>query len=621
MNSLQIKDYLSAGFRPDPINTIADWAEKNFYLPPSAATEGLINLSLVPYIIEPLQFMSWTSPVLEEWIIKAVQIALTTVIEIIIQAMIHAWPVPIIVYFPSDSLAMEFVKIRLEPGFNNNPHLAGLITDGFDRNRKSTLGLKRFPGGEAKFCGGISEKNYRSFSAGVILFDDLDGFPRDIGGTEKRKGQGSPIELGKSRKNARQGKYKILGQGTPTDEKTSLIYAEYLKGDQRKYFICCPVCGQEQIIEWNRIKYEKDGIDLVGDPFLECEKCNKAIHEELKYQMMQPENGARWLATKPNKTDTIVSRWISSAYSLLGYSWRDMAHEHIKAGFEAKRGNFRPMATFYNTKLGLPWSQDNELGKNRVSYKTLSATPRKTQKVPEEAAIITAGIDIQINRIEVLTVGYAENGDRYCIEYKIIGGNTLSPYGQDGSPFNDLLSHLQRTYENTSGSQQPILYSCIDMGFRSITATPFLIEVSSILPISAIFGSAHGRKKKSFVSPATENKYGYYQREINVDEGKSYADNQLKSGRIHFLDHPSFTPEFFKQLTAETFDEEKQTWICGDHVRNEGFDMLVYSHAAFEIYTNGGYVDWDDYKLWNKNGCRTGTQTKKEGVISSGIKL
>lgn len=612
--------WIADGFYPDPIETMNDWATENYIIPD---TRTRLNLALTPYLIEPLFNMSYVSIVREEYDMKGVQLGYTEVFVIIIAGIVDKWPCRVTMYSPNDTLASEFIKLRFDPAFECNPYLEGKVYEGrSQRNKnKSTIGLKLFKGGNFKSAGGKAEANYRSTPAKYVLFDDLDGFPRDVGGTEKRKGQGGPIELGRKRANAQRGKFKIFAQGTPTDEETSLICAEYKNGDQRKYNIPCPHCSTMQIIEWNRVKYVRENGEFEKVLGLECVSCNKIIPESKKYHLMQPESGAKWIAENETRDKTVVSRQISSAYSLLGCTWSDMAKEHIKAGASAKRGNFRPMATFYNTMLGLPWK--NELLSTRISHKVLkSQNIEPVEKVPENAVIIVAGIDIQGNRIEVLVVGYGENAERYCIEYKVIGGNTTIAYGLDGSPYNDLEEFLKRTYENHAGSSQPILHSCIDMGFRSVVASPFLVDVTAEgLPITAVFGSSHGKKKKSFLAPeATENKYGYPQRELNVDEGKTLADNQLKMKIIKFINHPSFTPDFYKQLTVENFDEEKQAWVCPDHARNEAFDMLVYSQAAFEVYKGGGNIDWEDFKEWNKNGC-TIEDSAGGTVINPGVKV
>lgn len=615
----QISQKLIEGLTPDPTITYFDWAKDHYHLPPGSAYPGRINFALTPYLIEPLINFSWTSPVREEYWMKGIQIAASTLLDIVICGLVACFPCPLIMYHGSDAMALEYVKIRLEPLFESIPSLRGKIVDGYDRG-KSTHGLKIFPGGTLKFTGGITEKAYRSFSAGIVLMDDVDSFPRDIGATERTKGQGNPIDLSRSRTNARQGKYKMGVSGSPTDTETSLIYEKFQQTDQRYYHVPCPSCGTLQPIDFWRIRFEKNAQDeLISEPAMECIHCNKLIPESKKFEIMQPENGARWIPTKETKDKRVVGRHLSSAYSLIGYDWVAMVKEFIHASRQQKRGNSRPLRTFYNTKLGIPWA--NEITQKTIKHTELYNNRENWERVPENGIIITAGVDIQAQRIEVLVVAHGEKANAYCLEYKVIGGNTLIGYGLDGSPFNELETYLQKTFTNFWGHEQPIMHTCIDMGFRSIIVSPFLVEMAETdLEITGVFGSSVKSKKKSFVGDSIANKYGISQREINVDEGKTLNHHRLLNGLIHFNKHPSFTDDFFRQLTVERWSEKDQRWTCADHARNEATDMLNYATAAMDIYSNSGNIDWDDFKKWNREGCPV-YGSGNISVISEGVKI
>ncbi len=623
---------LRDGIKPDPLINLAEWAGDKFILPPGAVPPGLINLDFVPYLVEPLINFSWSSPIREEYWMKGIQIAASTLFEIIIQACVDCFQCPIIAYYPSDSMAIEYVKTRVEPAFENNPIFKGKISDGYDRKGKSTHGLKIFPGGSLKFIGGISEKAYRTYSASMVFFDDVDSLPRTIGGSKDKKkenrGQGSPITLGRGRTNAKQGKYKMGVSGSPTDEETSIINEHYKLYDQRKFNVVCPYCGTLQEIDFWRIrpphKSKLDGFHL------ECFSCNKLIHENKKFWMMQLKNGAKWIPTKETNDSLIVSRHLSSAYSLLGYTWERMYDEFTKANTAQKRGKDGLMIAFYNTKLGLPWSNTSK--SDIIDHRLLTKSKEDYNKVPEQAAILTAAIDVQGNRLEVLIVGHCENSHIYCMEHKFIGGSTLIKYGLEGSPFNDLVDYLLKPLTNYAGHEQPILQVAIDMGYRSIIVSPFLRDIQEIetpFDISGVFGGTGASKKKTFVSDPIKNKYGIDQHEINVDEGKTIIHNKLKDidheknkkeREVHFSYHPSFTDDFMRQLTVETYNSKTGKWENPNGPRNEGLDLLNYNMAAFDIYTNGGNVDWQDFKNWNKNGCQIFNRSSSV-VVNPGEKV
>lgn len=615
----RLKQRFKEGLTPNPTLTFYEWAEKYFHLPPGSTSKGLINMQLVPYLKEPLENMSWTSPVLKEFWMKGIQIAASTGGEIVQQATVDYYPVPVACYYGTDDMAIEYVKRRVEPAFNDNPKLKGKLKDGYDKKGKSTLALKMFPGGWLKFMGSVSERNFREFSAAIILMDDCDSFIRDVGGTANRKGQGSPIKLATNRTSGRQGKYKIWVQGSPTDLATSLIWHEYKKTDKRKYHVKCPFCKHPQEIDFFRIKVDRDDEGKwLNEPALICEVCKERITEDHKFDMMQIKNGARWVATAKTNKPLIVGRHMSSAYSLLGYTWTDMLEDFFEASAELKKGNINDMVTFHNTKLGLPWDENQT--EKKIDHKKLFRK-RETYVVHEDAVIIMAGVDIQGNRIEILVLGFSESGHIYCIEHKIIGGNTTIEYGLPGSPYNDLEDFLKTTYKNTWGGDQPILHTCLDMGYHSITASPFLRD-TEILEITGIFGSKSTVRTKTFISDPIKNKYNTKQREVNVNEGKTTLNNKLGLGLVHFSKHPSFTKDFMFQLTVETFDPKTGRWGNKSRSRNEGTDLLNYGFAAYHIYSNSGKIDWESFITWNKKGCKINSSSSKTfKIISEGIKV
>jgi phage terminase large subunit GpA-like protein len=448
------------------------------------------------------------------------------------------------------------------------------------------------------------------YSAAIVIIDDVDALKQDVGGTAKSSGEGSPIKLAKARTDARQGKYKMFINGTPTDEENSLIWKSYIDTDQRKYFVPCPKCDHYQILDFWKIKFEKDEKGkILGDPTLICEKCSFEIKEHHKLSMMAK---GKWMATTETNNPFKVGRWISSAYSLLGYTWKDMCQDFMDASRAKDRGDLTPLITFYNTRLGLPFSSKKKMAK--VEHSKLYKLREHYKVVPEKAAVITAGIDIQMQRIEATIVAYTEEEKRYFLEHVIIGGDPWIKYGQPGSPWDQVEGLINRKYLNDFGSQQPILQTCIDMGYCTENVGDFINHMLlKGKEVVGVFGSSWSGKKKSFLGEETVNKYGVKIRELNVNEGKQRTHNQLlnieATQMIHFNHHPSFSENFFRQLTVETLKGKTVNgkkvlyWDCPEHASNEATDTTNYSLAAFEIYNEFG-IDWDDHIEWNKKGCK-----------------
>jgi phage terminase large subunit GpA-like protein len=68
----------------------------------------------------------------------------------------------------------------------------------------------------------------------------VDGFPSDV------DGEGDPVALAE-RRTTTFARRKILLTSTPTVKDFSRIEAEYLRSDQRRFYVPCPKCGA---MEW-----------------------------------------------------------------------------------------------------------------------------------------------------------------------------------------------------------------------------------------------------------------------------------------------------------------------------------------------------------------------------------
>jgi phage terminase large subunit GpA-like protein len=571
-------------------------------------------MDLTPQNKEILEVLSPQSDADTIVYVKGTQIAGTTITDVACQAIIDLYPAAYWMVFANNELARNHVIMRVERAFEQNNRLKGKVKSSYDRKSGTNRHLKMFPGGYGRYSGGRTGTAWRHDSYMYVFIDDIDGFLRDIGGTNEKIGEGSPVELGRSRLDAQQGRGKLYVSGTPTDLETSIVWAEYLKTDQRKRFITCPKCGFEQLLDWFHIKFERnEDYELMTEPEFECEKCKARFPETLKPVLLL---SAKWKPTKEIRDKKKIGFWCPSQYSMLGLSWRQMAQEWLEAVERQRMGDIKKMVRFYNHRLALPFEREY---KKKISIEETQDSKLDIDLVPGEAVILTAGIDIQSDRFEMTVVGYAENDHRYFVEHKKIYGNPWLSYGQDGSPWEDLEQAILEKYFNEFETMQPILKAALDMGYCQEKASLFLREMHKKgVPVVGTFGGTNRTKNKDFIGKPVINKNGVEQFEINVSAGKELTYNQLKRPGdqiiLHFLNHHSFDKDFFRGLLAETPDG-KGGWSAKPGVRNEPTDTTNYSLAAFEIFRNGAKIDWESFKRWNQNGCKL--NSKKESVIIS----
>jgi len=143
----------------------------------------------------------------------------------------------------------------------------------------------------------------RSFSAQVLLRDEIDAYP-DVVGKD-----GDPIKLSADRTAAYESSRKILDISTPLIKGQSKIEQRFRLGDQRYYFVCCLGCGHPQTLRWRRENPDTGEITgivwdldenknlIPGSVRYLCEKCGHAHTNDDKTRLLSPEYGAHWKPT------------------------------------------------------------------------------------------------------------------------------------------------------------------------------------------------------------------------------------------------------------------------------------------------------------------------------------
>jgi len=178
--------------------------------------------------------------------------------------------------FPTDTHVSDFSAARLGPAIEPevSPYLAGLIRSGMDKTYRGAdrVGLKRirdrfiyFRGAKVQPDGKAAQ--LRSIDADVLVLDEFDEMDRRAPAIAVERLRHSRIR-------------QVRKASTPTYAGVG-IHAEYMKSDQRRWFVRCTACGEFQdltlsdlIVEWDALErptawHQNEN----GEPFLACRKC------------------------------------------------------------------------------------------------------------------------------------------------------------------------------------------------------------------------------------------------------------------------------------------------------------------------------------------------------------
>lgn len=426
----------------------SEWAEKRMFLSPEASAEpGRITFERACYQREMMDAIA--DPAIEDVVImSSAQVGKTSVVLAIIGYLIDLQPCPILSINPTLEMAEAFSKDRLAPLFRDSPTFANKIRSPQSRQSGNTLLSKKFPGGILTLAGANSPASLASRPIRAVIGDELDRWPESAG-TE-----GDPVNLAKKRTTTFWNKIHVW-VSTPTIKDRSRIEKIWLLSDRREYEVQCPHCGEYQVLTWDNLKYkDKGSVDLKKDDIedirYECPHCSQAIEETQKSFLLKT---GRWAAK--GKRGKIAGFHINELYSPWKL-WEDIARD-----YESAIGDPLRLQVFWNTSLGLPYEHDLQ---TKFDWETLEMRGQDANyqmgTIPDGVLLLTAGVDVQGDRLECSVFGWGEGEQSWLIRHDQLYGDPL-----DDNVWDDLDSLLSQEYPHPLGGTIKIRKTAIDSGY------------------------------------------------------------------------------------------------------------------------------------------------------------
>jgi phage terminase large subunit GpA-like protein len=584
--------FFHAGLRPDSILLVSDWADANRILSQTASSEpGKFRTERTPYLKEIMDALSPSSPVEKVVFMKGSQIGGTEAGNNWIGYIIDQAPGPMLVVQPTVEMGKRWSKGRLAPLIEDTICLRDKVKDPRSRDSGNTVQSKEFPGGIVVITGANSAVGLRSMPVRYLFLDEVDAYPPDA------DSEGDPLTLAIQRTSTF-ARRKIFIVSTPTIQGLSRIEKEFNETDQRYFFVPCPHCDFFQILKWENIHYDSDPLQAV----YVCECCKRNIENHHKTEMLRR---GEWRSTAEEKANAkTIGFHLSSLYSPVGWlSWRQCAQN-----YEVAKDDEQLLKAWTNTTLGIPWEEKGEapdwgiLFDRREHY--------RIGVVPEGGYILTAGVDVQNDRLEIEIVAWGPNKESWSMDYRIIYG---SP--SDEKTWESLSYILNEEFESEDGIHRKINMLAIDTGFSTQEVYAWVRSQSShnVMAVKGVDNSPiplNAPKKVDVNRKGQKLKHGIRLWTIGVSIIKSEIYNFLKwrkpdsgdssgaTSRCHF---PEYNTEYFKQLTAEQLVTKivkgypKRIWQK-IRDRNEALDCRVYARAAAIAL---GIDRWSDEK-WER---------------------
>ncbi len=557
----KVSKELKALFRrsaPPPDLSVSDWAEKHAYLSPESAAEPG-RWQSVPYQKAILEAFSDPS-IRQITFMKSARVGYTKILNNAIGYYIHQDPCSILVVQPTVEDAQGYSKDEIAPMLRDTPVLRNVVAEIKSRTSESTILKKSYPGGSLMIVGANSARGFRRITVRCVFFDEVDGYPPTAGQ------EGDQLKLGERRAQTFWNR-KIAYGSTPTTEESSRIYRLYKESDQRRYHVPCPHCQKLHVLQFKNLKWPKNKPEEAA---FFCPNCKERIDESHKFWML--EHG-KWIAKDKTKDHAGFHIW--SAYSPF-VTWAELAKE-----FWQCKDNPEQARTFINTVLGEVWQEKGEAPEWEKLYGRRETYSFST--VPHKPAILTAGVDVQADRLEVEVVAWCESLESYSVCYRVIAGAPDLPI--TWARLDELLR------EQFSG--QTITMLAVDSGYATQSVYNWVRQYP-ITRVIAIKGQENLRQPVGVPTPVDVMIDGRKKRRaarlwpvgINILKSELYSWLRIDKPGPCYLHFPEYAEEHFKQLTAESVvpvrkraGYVKMEWRK-HHERNEALDCRVYARAA-----------------------------------------
>ena len=556
-------------YRPDPELTVTSWADENRFLSSVASSEpGRWKTERTPYLQEIMDCLSPSHPCEKVVFMKGAQVGGTECGNNWMGFVICNAPGPMLIVNPTTETAKRTSKMRIDPAIENCPALRERIKSPRSRDSGNTTLIKEFPGGILILTGANSPIGLRSLPVRYLFLDEVDGFP-DEAGTE-----GDPVDLAVQR-TATFNNRKIFMVSTPTIKDASRIEQAFLEGDQRYFHVPCPHCGHYQVLRWRNVIFDPKNLT---EAVYKCEKCEGIWHDYQKEQILK--NG-KWIATNPDGNPGVVSFHLSSLYSPHGWtSWTSIAREFLNSKDDPSR-----LQVWTNTKLAETWE---DMAGQAIDPTSLMVRREKWgPELPKQVVILTCGVDVQDNRLELEIVGWGRGEESWSIDYLILYGDPSTP-----ELWAQLDEVLSRKYPHSKDVPDlPIAATCIDSGGHY---TDYVINYCHARRLHGVFAIKGIGGVGKPIWPATASK-SYTTKKpvylIGVNDAKDilmrrlHLEDSSGAGVWHFpMDREN---EWFEQITNEVAVKKLskgrliREWIPRKNgVRTEGLDCRVYAYAA-----------------------------------------
>ncbi len=582
--------------RPRPRLPVSQWAEANRVLPPGSPIPGPWQNQVTPYLTEIMDAFS-DGDAEKIIFVKPTQVGGTAALENMLGSLICQEPAPVMVVYPTDTLAERTVESKLEPMIKSTPALAEKYLE-----HESTSQRLKFRGITVYLSGANSTSSLSSTPTRYLFLDEVDKYP----GASKKEADAMSLAI--ERTKAYTTNRKIFITSTPTLKSGNIWRAREEADEERHYFVPCPHCGEFIELKFAQLKWPgkeeyPDRAERAARAVYRCQECGGVITDREKQRMLQ---AGRWQTvrgrgTPPEPSEAVpvgraggneaermpvengrsetkfstaksVAYWISTLYSPFT-SFPEIAEAFMKAKDDPEL-----LQNFVNSWLAEPW-EDTRL-KTSAELVLERRTELAEWVLPEWTRLLTGGVDVQESSLYWVVRAWGEG----MTSQNVAHGQALS--------FAEVVRVMNLPYAKASGEKMLVNLALVDSGDQTDDVYDFCLFHSDwALPCKGV-PAMQSHYRISTVNKAGSRANGM---QLVLVDGGRYKDliaarMRKPNGTGSWMVHRDTGLNYAEQVTAEHKISERssgkavQKWVPKlSHAANHFLDAEVYAAAAADL--------------------------------------
>ncbi len=393
------------------------------------------------------------------------------------------------------------------------------------------------------------------------------------------KKEASPYNLAMERIKTFGAQSKVYACSTPTIKENYIWDLHDTADEVREYFVPCPHCGEQIVLEFGQISFSKDPekrmspYERASTAVYVCPECGCEILDKDKPKMLRK---GIWKAVKKRgigDPKTVGFR-INSLYSVF-VTWARVAEEFLKTKDDPEE-----FQNFVNSWLAEAW-EDTKL-KTTTELVKARQTEYEEFEVPDWAIELTGGIDVQETCVYWVIRAWGENWTSQCIAR----GQEIDLWEAD--------KMMNLNFEKRDGTKLVPSLVLVDSGDQTDTVYNFCADTADYtLPSKGASKKLETDYKISTINKSGSKASGM---QLVIVDTNKYKDRiaarmRRENGRGSWMVFSGIDDDYADQVTAEHKvsvrggnGKKEQKWVQkNSHGNNHYLDAEVYAMAAADM--------------------------------------